>query len=55
MGLNRRRQVKKDEDEFCPRFQEVKKKLGEEGEKGKEIKTDFDITYIRSITIDKKN
>ena len=37
----RRRQVKKDEDEFCPRFQEVKKKLGEEGEKGKGIKTKF--------------
>ena len=42
MGLSRRRQVKKDEDEFCPRFQEVKKNLGEErigGRKG--IKTKF--------------
>ena len=56
MDLNRRRrQVKKDEEEFCPRFQEVKKNLGEErigGRKG--IKTNFHITYIKSITIDKK-
>ena len=55
MDLNRRRQVKKDEDEFCPRFQEVKKNLGERGKRGgRGIKTNFDITYIKSITIDKK-
>ena len=53
MDLNRRRQVKKDED-VLSRVPRSKEKFREEGEKGKGIKTNFDITYIKSITIDKR-
>ena len=45
MDLNRRRQVKKDEEEFCPRFQEVKKNLGERG-KGDKNKFSHNIHQV---------